>query len=86
MKKEWLKPELMNLGAKCTNEVDTKDFPHYFACTGCGKHYLIPGGTCKRCGGSIACNPTFCPEGGPEGGIVTLPDFSDQIGSSDLVS
>lgn len=82
MKKEWLKPELMNLGAKCTNEVDTKDFPHYFACTGCGKHYMLPGGNCKRCGAPIAVDEmTF-----GDGGVVTLPEFNDQIGSSDLVS
>lgn len=41
MKKEWLKPELMNLGAECTNEGQTKDYPHYWACNGCGKQLVL---------------------------------------------
>ena len=79
MKKEWLKPELMNLGAERTNEGETKDFPHFWACNACGKHYTTifePTGACKRCGSTDGYTVT-----GENGDAVTLPDFSDNLPS-----
>ena len=38
MKKQWSNAELKTLGAENTNDAQTKDWPHYWACTKCGKH------------------------------------------------
>ncbi len=71
MKKEWLKPEVMNLGAERTNEGQTKDFPDYWACNGCGKQYIFkPNGACERCGSTDGYDLTCS-----NGNAVTLPDF-----------
>ena len=71
-KKIWSNAELMELGVESTEE--TKDFPHYFACNGCGKHYIFePEGKCKRCGSTMGYTFTT-----GDGDAVTQPDFSDR--------
>lgn len=81
--KKWNNPELTKLGVE--NTKDTRDFPHYWACNGCGKHYvgvsggiLPPKGACKRCGSTDGYKWTA-----GDGDIVTQPNFNgpavDQI-------
>lgn len=72
--KQWKKPELTNLGVE--NTKDTRNFPHYWACKGCGKHYVgilvAPNGPCERCGSTDGYEWTI-----GNGNIVTLPNFDD---------
>ena len=77
--KKWNNPELTNLGVE--NTKDTRDFPNYWACKGCGKHYvglLAPNGACQRCGSTDGYEWT---DG--KGNAVTQPNFNgpavDQI-------
>lgn len=73
MKKEWLKPEVMNLSAERTNEGQTKDFPDYWACNACGMQYIAvfePKGACNRCGSTDGYHWTRA-----NGNAVTLPNF-----------
>lgn len=77
MKKEWLKPELMNLGAECTNEGQTKDFPDYWACNACGMQYTAifePKDACKKCGSTDGYHFTR-----GNGNAVTLPNFGGDV-------
>ena len=74
MKKEWLRPEVKSLVAKNTNEIQTKDFPDYWACNGCGKHYISicePKSACERCGSTDGYTFTR-----GNGDAVTLPNFN----------
>lgn len=69
MKKEWNNPQLKDL------ELDgTKDFPHYWACKGCGMHYISinePTYACVRCGSTAGYTKTR-----NNGSAVTLPNFN----------
>lgn len=81
MKKQWNNPQLTDLELDGTKDLQTRDFPHYWACNGCGKHYVIePKGACKRCGSTagytLTCN---------NGSAVTLPNFNgDPVADSPI--
>ena len=74
MKREWLNPELKNLLLEETKDVETRNFPHYWACKACGKHYASicePKGACDRCGSTDGYKFTT-----QKGDAVTLPEFN----------
>lgn len=74
MKREWLNPELKNLLLEETKEVQTVDFPHYWACKACGKQYIAicePEVACIRCGSTDGYKFTT-----QNGDAVTLPEFN----------
>ena len=61
--KKWENPELKNLSVENTRDdnQNTKDLPHIFECTNCGKHVYFPititfpdtiTDACPRCGKS----------------------------------
>lgn len=74
-KKLWSNAEVVELGLENT-ETQTRDFPHYWACKGCGKHYISitePTGACERCGSTDGYKFTA-----GDGDAVTLPNFNGE--------
>ena len=75
-KKIWSNAELMELGVESTKN-ETKDFPHFWVCKGCSKHYIVePKGACERCGSTEG----YAFNLGGQGNAATLPDFSFEVG------
>ena len=74
-KKLWSNAEVVELGLESTKN-ETKDFPDYWACNGCGKQYISicePEYACIRCGSTMGYTWTR-----RDGDAVTQPDFSDR--------
>ena len=73
-KKLWINAEVVELGVESTKE-QTRDFPHYWACNGCGKHYISvfePKHACERCGSTMGYTWTK-----GDGDAVNIPEHGD---------